>query len=134
MLVKKLSKTDSVTKMKAMDELKELVATKPDTETKKLIPYWPRLFNKLATDYDWRVREQVLKLHGYLVDTFGKSFAPHVKSVMAIWVLTLFDPYPPAACAAKAALNHVFKTPEKQMQAIRFCRNEILKVSRLWLC
>lgn len=47
-MVKKLTKKDSVTKLKALQEFAEIVPLKEDKILKCFLPYWPRLFNKLA--------------------------------------------------------------------------------------
>lgn len=48
LLVKKLTKKDNVTKLKALQEFAELVPTKDEKSLTAFLLYWPRLFNKLA--------------------------------------------------------------------------------------
>lgn len=72
-MVKKLSKRDGVTKLKALAEMNELIASKTEADLKRLAPYWPRLFAKLAVDYEGRVREATFKTHQIIVQSLGKG-------------------------------------------------------------
>ncbi|KAI1294576.1 E3 ubiquitin-protein ligase listerin [Halotydeus destructor] len=126
MVTRKLTKKDSVTKIKALQELAELVDQKDERDVKQLLPYWPRLFVKLAVDYDWRVRETTFKTHQVIAKIVGKSIAPHLKQMMPTWLLSTFDSYAPAASAAKSSLDNTFPG-DKQRSAIDFTYAEILK-------
>ena len=45
----------------AVQEFTEQISGLPDDVVKSILPYWPRIYNKIATDHDRRVREAVQK-------------------------------------------------------------------------
>ena len=149
--MRKMSKKDATTKLKALQEFIEFVnensqtdndsedASKdnvagPDLESiKATLPFWPRLYCKLSNDNDRRVREYAHKAHLKLSTTVGRDLAPHLRSIAAAWFLGRFDCHPPAASAANEAFNAVFPSKSegsskknKQRDAIIFCGSEIL--------
>lgn len=58
-----------------------------------------------------------------------RSLAPFLKSLMGHWILSQCDTYTPAASAAGRAFQAAF-SPIKQPEALSFCKDEILNVSR----
>ena len=59
-----------------------------------------------------------------------RQLAPHLKKLMAYWLLSICDPYPTVATAAQQAFNSAFSAA-KQAQALSFCQEAILDVSIL---
>ncbi|XP_067118343.1 E3 ubiquitin-protein ligase listerin [Centruroides vittatus] len=124
MVMRKMTKRDSVTKLKAIQEFSELCKTKNEELLKGALPYWPRLYNQLAMDFDRRIREATHEAHSQLVKKVGRNLAPHLRSIMGVWLICQADPYSPAASAAKSAFNEAF--PEsKQGEALMYCKDEI---------
>ncbi|XP_051006332.1 E3 ubiquitin-protein ligase listerin [Acomys russatus] len=127
MVLRKLSKKDVTTKLKAMQEFGTM-CTERDTEAVKgVLPYWPRIFCKISLDHDRRVREATQQAFEKLILKVKKHLAPYLKSVMGYWLMAQCDTYPPAALAAKDAFEAAFP-PSKQPEAIAFCKEEITSV------
>ncbi|XP_054433691.1 E3 ubiquitin-protein ligase listerin [Pteronotus mesoamericanus] len=127
MVLRKLSKKDVTTKLKAMQEFGAM-CTERDTESVKgVLPYWPRIFCKISLDHDRRVREATQQAFEKLILKVKKHLAPYLKSVMGYWLLAQCDTYAPAASAAKDAFAAAFP-PSKQPEAVAFCKEEIASV------
>ncbi|CAO2632254.1 E3 ubiquitin-protein ligase listerin [Lemmus lemmus] len=127
MVLRKLSKKDVTTKLKAMQEFGTM-CTERDTEAVKgVLLYWPRIFCKISLDHDRRVREATQQAFEKLIIKVKKHLAPYLKSVMGYWLMAQCDTYPPAATAAKDAFEAAFP-PSKQPEAIAFCKEEIMSV------
>ncbi|EDO46720.1 predicted protein [Nematostella vectensis] len=121
MVMRKLTKRDAVTKLKAMQEFTELCKKSSSDAIEGVLPYWPRLFNKLAVDTDHRVREATQDAMEQLMFRVGRGLAPHLKSVISIWMSAQFDTYAPVSSAAQRSFQAAF-APEKQKSAIVFCK------------
>ncbi|XP_036204835.1 E3 ubiquitin-protein ligase listerin isoform X4 [Myotis myotis] len=127
MVLRKLSKKDVTTKLKAMQEFGTM-CTERDTEiVKGVLPYWPRIFCKISLDHDRRVREATQQAFEKLILKVKKHLAPYLKSLMGYWLIAQCDTYAPAASAAKDAFEAAFP-PSKQPEAIAFCKDEITSV------
>ncbi|XP_053420907.1 E3 ubiquitin-protein ligase listerin [Nycticebus coucang] len=127
MVLRKLSKKDVTTKLKAMQEFGTM-CTERDTEVVKgVLPYWPRIFCKISLDHDRRVREATQQAFEKLILKVKKQLAPYLKSLMGYWLMAQCDTYTPAAFAAKDAFEAAFP-PSKQPEAIAFCKDEITSV------
>ncbi|KAM5280986.1 E3 ubiquitin-protein ligase listerin isoform 2-T2 [Ctenodactylus gundi] len=127
MVLRKLSKKDVTTKLKAMQEFGTM-CTQRDTEVVKgVLPYWPRIFCKISLDHDRRVREATQQAFEKLILKVKKHLAPYLKTVMGYWLMAQCDTYTPAACSAKDAFEAAFP-PSKQPEAIAFCKDEIISV------
>lgn len=86
------------------------------------------LYN-VCQDHDRRIREATQQAFEQLVLKVRRSLAPFLKSLMGHWILSQCDTYTPAASAACQAFQAAF-SPAKQPEAISFCKEEILNVSR----
>ncbi|XP_076317410.1 E3 ubiquitin-protein ligase listerin [Tachypleus tridentatus] len=122
--MKKMSKRDATTKLKALHEFMDLCQLKDEDSIKRMLPFWPRLYVKLAVDCDRRVREATHYAHECLVSRARRNLAPHLKSIMGVWVVTQCDPHAPAASAAQASFRCAFPKA-KQSEAVMYCLNEI---------
>ncbi|GFN93637.1 E3 ubiquitin-protein ligase listerin-like [Plakobranchus ocellatus] len=126
LILRKLSKRDTVTKIKALQEFSSLCSCKEEDVVKAIVPFWPRIYNKIAIDVDHKVRELAQKATASLASKTGKAMAPHLKSIMGMWVVSMCDTYPTVASAANQAFTSRFPGA-KQAEAIRFCRAEIVE-------
>ncbi|KAM4863746.1 E3 ubiquitin-protein ligase listerin isoform X1 [Urocitellus parryii] len=124
MVLRKLSKKDVTTKLKAMQEFGTMCTERETEIVKGVLPYWPRIFCKISLDHDRRVREATQQAFEKLILKVKKHLAPYLKSVMGYWLMAQCDTYTPAACAAKDAFEAAFP-PSKQPEAIAFCKDEI---------
>ena len=78
-------------------------------------------------DVDHKVRELSQRATASLASQTGKAMAPHLKSIMGMWMVSMCDTYPTVASAANQAF--ISRFPEaKQAEAIRFCLEEIVEV------
>ncbi|KAJ8315834.1 hypothetical protein KUTeg_007984 [Tegillarca granosa] len=126
MTLRKLTKRDSTTKIKALQEFSTLCKEKSDDNLKAVLPFWPRIYNKMCLDLDHRVRETAQQAMNTLVGKVGKSIAPFLKSMMGSWLLCQCDTYPTVTSAATQAFQTAFP-PAKQTDALIFCKQEALE-------
>ncbi|CAG0892154.1 unnamed protein product [Darwinula stevensoni] len=124
LLSRKLCKRDAITKLKALQELGKLVEEKDEEEVEISFPLWPRHYARLALDYEKKVREAVQNCHLTFVKRLGKKIAPHLKSLMPPWIISIGDTHPPAASIASLAFQTAFP-PGKQSEALVFMRKEL---------
>ncbi|XP_062341388.1 E3 ubiquitin-protein ligase listerin [Osmerus eperlanus] len=127
LVLRKLSKRDTVTKLKAVQEFGAMCQEREADVVKGVLPYWPRIYCKISVDHDRRVREATQQAFEQLVLKVRRSLAPFLKSLMGHWLLAQCDTYPPAASAACQAFHAAFP-PSKQPEALSFCRDEVLNV------
>uniref|UniRef100_T1E3L6 E3 ubiquitin-protein ligase listerin n=1 Tax=Crotalus horridus TaxID=35024 RepID=T1E3L6_CROHD len=127
MVLRKLSKRDVTTKLKAMQEFGVMCKERETEIVKGVLPYWPRIYCKISLDHDRRVREATQQAFEQLILKVRKHLAPHLKNIMGYWLIAQCDIYSPAASAAKEAFEKAFP-PSKQSEALVFCKDEILNV------
>lgn len=123
--LRKMGKRDSTTKIKALQEFTELCQQNSLDMLKAVLPFWPRIFSRLAVDGDRRVREYLHKSHVQLTSQLGRNLAPYLKEMMGAWFTSQCDPYAPAASLASHSLKTCFPG-NKLPDAIAFCHNEIM--------
>ncbi|PFX16827.1 E3 ubiquitin-protein ligase listerin, partial [Stylophora pistillata] len=155
MVMRKLMKRDSVTKLKVFETLVTTTDnspsqdyTHPDDQTtpsqkavqeftelcknltveavESALPFWPRLFNKLALDVDHKVREATQQAMEQLVLRVGRNLAPHLRYIIGPWLCTQFDTYAVVASSARKSFHAAF-SEEKQTDVIMFCRKELFE-------
>lgn len=100
-----MSKKDVTTKTKALQEFITLCDQNTVDALKVVLPFWPRIYGRLALDDDQRVREYVQKANYSFVNKLGRESAPFLKEFVGVWFTSQCDIYSPAASAATAALN-----------------------------
>ncbi|KAJ3416845.1 hypothetical protein HDV05_008430 [Chytridiales sp. JEL 0842] len=123
-ILKRLSKRDSVTKIKALEDLKTHVSNLDTESLNSFVVVWPKLFNKLAVDPDRRVREVTLQCHLIIVTAVKKGLAPILKEIIGTWLCCQFDTSKEAAKSAVESLNVAF--PNKISNVLAFCQKEVL--------
>ncbi|XP_046570913.1 LOW QUALITY PROTEIN: E3 ubiquitin-protein ligase listerin-like [Haliotis rubra] len=124
MVLRKLSKRDSTTKIKALQEFAGLCEEKGEECLKGVLPFWPRIYNKMSIDVDHRVREATQQAMTTLVSRVRRNIAPYLKSVMGSWLLSQCDTYPTVSTSATQAFQSAFP-PAKQTDAIDYCKTDI---------
>ena len=87
------------------------------------------LHHYFCQDHDRRIREATQQAFEQLVLKVRRSLAPFLKSLMGHWILSQCDTYTPAASTACQAFQAAF-SPAKQPEALGFCKDEILNVSK----
>ncbi|EEZ97459.2 E3 ubiquitin-protein ligase listerin isoform X2 [Tribolium castaneum] len=122
---KKMNKKDCTTKLKALQEFCDLIASSEAEAVKTILAFWATLYSILATDTDHRVREAVHNAHHQIILKDKKMIAPFLKQLIGPWFTSQYDNYPPAATAASKAFNAAF--PQNKVQdCVVFCQKEIL--------
>ena len=127
LVLRKMHKKDVTTKVKALQEFLELAEASGEAEAAMaaVLPYWPTVYSKLATDTDRRVRELAHLALAAVVRPVGRQLAPHLRAMVGAWYLGMADPHLQAAAAATAAWELAFPAA-KQAGAVAFCQAEIL--------
>ncbi|XP_059048833.1 E3 ubiquitin-protein ligase listerin [Achroia grisella] len=125
MCVKKLNKKDPITKIKALQELTELVNKSDVDEVEAVLPSWTHFYKTLSVDTDWKVREATQASQAAVVRACGRRVAPHLRQLLPAWLLARHDDHAPAQLLAQLSLKDTF--PEKKLpEVIIFCKNEII--------
>ncbi|KAF9966094.1 hypothetical protein BGZ70_003293 [Mortierella alpina] len=128
MIIKRLiSKRDTTTKVRALDDLEKWVKAQPEDDEagseacQEALGPWIKLYIKLTTDVDRRVRLLTNNVHLLLVKRVKRKLAPYLKEVIAAWIGTFFDPTRDVARVAMEAFKDMIyyiselllnKTPE----------------------
>lgn len=89
----------------ALQEFADLCHTSDATSVKAVLPFWPRLYNILAVDFDYRVREAAQQAHRAIVMAVKRDIAPYLKQLMGTWFVSPFDSHPLAASIAKSSFQ-----------------------------
>ncbi|XP_078416032.1 E3 ubiquitin-protein ligase listerin isoform X2 [Cetorhinus maximus] len=127
MVLRKMSKRDATTKLKAVQEFGTMCKEKHPENIKGVLPYWSRIYCKISLDHDRRVREAVQQAFESLILQVKRNLAPYLKSIMGHWLIAQCDTYNPAASAAKVAFQVAFPL-NKQPEAVAFCKEEIMNI------
>ncbi|KAL3197742.1 hypothetical protein MRX96_044757 [Rhipicephalus microplus] len=124
MVMRKLTKRDQTTRLKALQELLDLVKEKDVELVKGALPFWPRLYNKLSLDNDRRVREATHRVHELICQRVRRDLAPPHEGTD--WRLACLSERPVCArcAAARAAFEAAFSS-EKQIQVFQFFSQEL---------
>ncbi|XP_078088588.1 E3 ubiquitin-protein ligase listerin [Mustelus asterias] len=127
MVLRKMSKRDATTKLKAAQEFGTMCKEKHPESIKGVLPYWSRIYCKISLDHDRRVREAVQQAFELLILQVKRNLAPYLKNIMGPWLIAQCDTYNPAASAAKVAFQVAFPL-NKQPEAVAFCKEEIMNI------
>ena len=125
--LKKLSKKDSTTKIKALGELLgffDQAGGRSEEELALILPLWQQPFETVAMDADRRVREALFVALGALVVRVKRHMTKYVKGLMLPWLCARFDTEAPVRAAANSAFSALFP-PAKIADALLFCKNDI---------
>jgi hypothetical protein len=112
MIFKRLmSKRDTTTKVRALEDLEKWIKAQPEDDGSgsdacyEAIGPWIKLYIKLTTDVDRRVRLLTNNVHMLLVKRVKKKLAPYLKEVAGAWIGTFYDPNRDVARVAMEAFN-----------------------------
>ncbi|KAG0019855.1 hypothetical protein BGZ80_005180 [Entomortierella chlamydospora] len=132
MIIKRLmSKRDTTTKVRALEDLEKWVKAQPEDEEsgsdacQEAIGPWIKLYIKLTTDVDRRVRLLANNVHMLLVRRVKRKLAPYLKEVIGAWIGTFFDPTRDVARVATEAFKSAFPD-NKREQVISFCLQDMI--------
>ena len=116
---KHLQKKDSMTKLRAISELKEIVPQKSASELAEYLTVWRQVYNRNTLDNDRRVREGINAVHLLFATGVKKKLATQLKALMAAWLCSQCDCEAEVSAQAKASFQDVF--PTKKSEALKFC-------------
>ncbi|KAI3676180.1 hypothetical protein L1987_85781 [Smallanthus sonchifolius] len=123
--LKRLSRKDPTTKLKALTTLSTLLKDKSAKDVSPIIPQWAFEYKKLLQDYNREVRRATHDTMATLVSTVGRDLAPHLKSLMGPWWFSQFDTVHEVSQAAKRSLQAAFPAQEKRLDALMLCTDEV---------
>ncbi|KAM0040615.1 putative transcription factor C2H2 family [Helianthus debilis subsp. tardiflorus] len=122
--LKRLSRKDPTTKLKALTTLLALLKEKSAKDVLPAIPQWAFEYKKLLLDYNREVRRATHGTMAALVSSVG-DLAPHLKTLMGPWWYSQFDPVHEVSQAAKRSLEAAFPAQEKRLDALMLCIDEV---------
>ncbi|GAQ92748.1 Zinc finger RING-type domain containing protein [Klebsormidium nitens] len=125
--LRRLSKRDSTTKLKALAALGPMFHERPPSELVAVLPSWVFIYRRLAADSSRQVREQAHLAMKELASRVGRSLAPHLRVLMGPWWVSQFDPSREVAEAARASFLAAFPAQKKQVEALAFCQGEMFE-------
>ncbi|CAD5117342.1 DgyrCDS6126 [Dimorphilus gyrociliatus] len=126
MTLRKLHKKDFTTKVKALQEFCSLCENKETDDIKTVLHFWPRIYSRIGTDWDRRVREGGHNAQHYFAMKLKKELAPVIKQILPTWLMGICDPDVSVSNAARNGLNNVFQE-KKRKEAIIFCAESTLE-------
>lgn len=87
-----------------------------------------RAYNRLAIDNSRRVRELAQRSLEMTAGRVGREIAPHLRSLLPIWILSMNDMCAGVSNAARFGFEATFPTEAKQNDALWLARREICSV------
>ncbi|KAF1835661.1 hypothetical protein BDW02DRAFT_280086 [Decorospora gaudefroyi] len=132
-----LSKKDSTTKAKALEDIQAHVASLQEPVEEGLLEAWIRIYPRTSIDNAKAVRQNAHLVHGQIAVSAGKRIAKHMPKSVTAWLCGLYDSDRSVVEATQTSLRHVFATPEKiqnirrayQQPILEYCRDAIDKES-----
>jgi E3 ubiquitin-protein ligase listerin len=103
--LKRLTKRDVNTKIKALQALISLIADSTPDACTLLLPGWLFVFKRLVHDNNRTIRLTTLQVLAAIVKQAGRKVAPHLKELIGPWWLSMSDPFPEAASQAAASFH-----------------------------
>ncbi|KAJ4992972.1 hypothetical protein SVAN01_01676 [Stagonosporopsis vannaccii] len=132
-----LSKKDSTTKAKALEDLQAYVAALQEPVEDGVLEAWISVYPRTSIDNSKAVRQLSHTVHGLLATSAGKRIARHMPKSVAAWLCGLYDSDRAVVEATQNSLRQVFTTPEKiqnirkayQQPILEYCRDAVDKES-----
>jgi len=92
MLSKKLMKKDGVTKLKAIQDLVAVLATRPEHILSEFLVFFVYGFSKLWVEDHRAIREKLCTIITTIVTVEKRLLAPHMKTLIGPWWMLTGDP------------------------------------------
>ena len=103
--LKRLTKRDTGTKLKALRALPALITAGTPDATAELLPSWIFSFKRVVLDNNRSVRLAAVKVLEAILTACGRKVAPQLKTLLGPWWFAMSDPYREAAASATAAFE-----------------------------
>ncbi|TPX38741.1 hypothetical protein SeLEV6574_g07659 [Synchytrium endobioticum] len=126
-LLKKLSKREAVTKVKALEDLSAYADLHEAESVQKMLFVWPKLYTKLSTDTDRKVRETANAVQLAIVKKVGKRLAPVLQDITPTWLCCLYDSSKEVVKMASQAFQTAFPSMAKRTELLAFAQRAILQ-------
>jgi hypothetical protein len=125
---KNLSKKDSTTKAKALEEIQEHLssAAVPDGIETGVLDAWASTYPRTSIDNSRRVRQLAHTLQGWITVSSGKRILPYLSKIISSWLAGTYDSDKGVARSAQDALQSAFSTPEKRDSLWKVYRQALL--------
>lgn len=131
LVLKKMNKKDGTTKLKALQEFRQLVEASGPEAVSLVTGLWCRVYvgviGGAGATGEGRVREAAHYAHAAVCVRAGRSLAPHIRLLAAPWLASLHDPYGPSASAASDALHSAFPDEWKRRELMCRSRRQLLQ-------
>ncbi|XP_015087754.1 E3 ubiquitin-protein ligase listerin isoform X1 [Solanum pennellii] len=125
--LKRLSRKDPTTKLKALTSLSQLFQQKTAKEIIPITPQWAFEYKKLLLDYNREVRRATHVTMTNLVGVVGRDVAPYLKSLMGPWWFSQFDSAYEVSQAAKRSFQAAFPAQDKRLDVLILYTSEIFR-------
>ncbi|KAF2011902.1 hypothetical protein BU24DRAFT_495013 [Aaosphaeria arxii CBS 175.79] len=130
-----LSKKDSTTKAKALEDIQAYISTLQEPVEDGILEAWIKTFPRTSIDNSKAVRQNAHALHGLIAVSAGKRLAKHMPKSVGAWLSGLYDADRSVTEATQNSLRQVFSTAEKiqnirrayQQPILEYCRDAIDK-------
>ncbi|KAF0764977.1 E3 ubiquitin-protein ligase listerin [Aphis craccivora] len=123
-VLKKMNKKDSTTKLKALKEFVALCDSKDEDTIREVSAPWIAQYVNLCKDNEPRIREGTQKALRSYLNRVHRNVAPFLKRFFAHWFVAQYDTHPPTASVALSTFENTFP-PNKRTEVIVFCQKEI---------
>ena len=131
---KNLSKKDTTTKIRALEDLKVYVTTASDLED-AFVECWVRVYPRTSIDLSRQVRQAAHVVNGYVALGSHKRFAKYMPRVIGPWLAGECDNDKSVVNSCKSAVTSVFTTSEKrdalrtiyQRSIAEHCRDSLIQ-------
>ncbi|KAF1939847.1 hypothetical protein EJ02DRAFT_380896 [Clathrospora elynae] len=132
-----LSKKDSTTKAKALEDIQAHVSSLQEPVEEGVLEAWIKMYPRATIDNAKAVRQNAHLVHGHMAVSAGKRIAKHMPKSVAAWLCGLYDSDRSVVDATQTSLRLVFTSNEKiqnirrayQQPILEFCRDAIDKES-----
>ncbi|GAQ10558.1 hypothetical protein ALT_7879 [Aspergillus lentulus] len=126
---KNFLKKDEVTRIKALDEIKDYVSTvesRGATLDDGFLDAWIKIYPRASIDISRRVRQTAHSAQGSIACVVGKRIAPYLPKVIGAWLAGFYDNDRPVHRAALESFMQVFTTEEKRNGVWKVYQSAIL--------
>ena len=125
-MLRRLSKRDAVTKLKALEELQEYLSSLPDLPGSllPLLPAFVSAYCRLCLDNDRRVRLALYAPLSFVLTQSRKQAAPFLRQLFPYWWSHQHEAGRDVSRAAAEVWQAVFSSPDKELAALLHVRAE----------
>jgi hypothetical protein len=124
LILRKLAKRDSNTKIKGLEDLMSYCNNEVDIEN--VLPIWPIILSRLFNDLNKRIRLLTLTIHSeVIIGKCGKKVARYLKDLSPAWILSRFDKDLEVRQVANRSWDTCFKVEERRIAVLKHCWEQI---------